>query len=87
MPDPVTTAAVYEALSRVKDPELNHDLVSLGIIREVEIEEEGVVCVDVQLTSPHCPFARQIIDSVRTAVKSVPGVTKVEIDWLCSGDE
>jgi len=82
----VTEEQVYAALSKVMDPELDHSVVELGLIQDVDIDE-GTVILDVQLTSPHCPFAKEIIHSIKNAVTNIEGVTDVEVDWLCSGDD
>jgi len=60
----VTEEQVYAALSKVMDPELDHSVVELGLIQDVDIDE-GTVTLDVQLTSPHCPFAKEIIHSIK----------------------
>jgi ATP-binding protein involved in chromosome partitioning len=78
----VTEEMVLTALRHVKDPELNHNLVELGMIQEIEIIDD-YVHVDIQLTTPHCPFADTILSNVRDAVKSVPGVNRVEVERGC----
>jgi metal-sulfur cluster biosynthetic enzyme len=67
------------------DPELDHNLVELGIIQGVEIDDDSVE-VEIQLTSPHCPFARQIVERIERAVKGVEGVGAVEVRWHCTGE-
>ncbi|QJA05651.1 Mrp/NBP35 family ATP-binding protein [Thermosulfurimonas marina] len=71
---------ILEILKTVKDPELNRDLVSLGMIREVEVSEGGRVKVTVALTTGGCPLKRRIAEEVRQAVASVPGVSEVEVE-------
>ncbi len=72
--------AVLEVLKKVKDPELNRDLVSLGMIREVEVTPEGRVRVVVALTTAGCPLKRKIAEDVKEAVLSVPGVSEAEVE-------
>ncbi|HFC97116.1 MAG TPA: MRP family ATP-binding protein [Thermosulfurimonas dismutans] len=76
----ITREDILEALRKVKDPELNRDLVSLGMIREVEVSPEGKVRVVVALTTAGCPLKRRIAEDVRQAVASVPGVSGVEVE-------
>lgn len=74
----VTQEQVLAALSRVQDPELGRDLVSLGMIRDVEIED-GVVRFTIVLTTPACPLRQQIENDALRAVQAIPGVERVEV--------
>jgi metal-sulfur cluster biosynthetic enzyme len=80
--NPVNESAVMKVLEKVMDPELNHNVVKLGFIQDVEIAD-GFVHLDVQLTSPHCPRADEIIGSIRDAVLSLDGVSEVEVERAC----
>lgn len=79
----VTESAVLQALSEVLDPELHHNVVELGFIQEVEIVGDRVH-LEIQLTTPHCPFAEQIVTNIRTAVEKVPGVRTVDVERACT---
>ena len=74
-----TEEAVLAALRQVKDPEINHDIVQLGMIRGIEVEDDTVY-VNVVPTSAHCPFAKEIMARIESAVKAL-GVRKVEVAW------
>ena len=74
-----TEAEVRKALRQVKDPEMNLDLVVLGLIYDIRIDG-GRVDVTMSLTSPMCPVAGQLLDEARAAVEGVPGVTEVEVE-------
>jgi metal-sulfur cluster biosynthetic enzyme len=74
-----TRESVYAALRNVKDPEIDHDIVELGMIRGVEIEDD-VVYVAVVPTSEHCPFAKEIIARIEQAVGAL-GARRVEVRW------
>jgi ATP-binding protein involved in chromosome partitioning len=74
----VTTDIVLEALSKVEDPELKQDLVSLGMIKDLTVKG-GNVSLVVELTTPACPLRTQIERDVRQAVEAVPGVKDVEV--------
>jgi ATP-binding protein involved in chromosome partitioning len=76
----ITREAVMEQLRTVNDPELHRDLVTLNMIKEVAIEG-GRVRVHVELTTPACPLKDQIGRDVEQAVKRVPGVQAVELQW------
>jgi ATP-binding protein involved in chromosome partitioning len=78
MPNPVTKEAVLAALSKVQEPELHKDLVTLNMIRDLEIENSKVTFT-VMLTTPACPLRGRIEKEVREAVLAVPGVTEVTV--------
>ena len=78
----VNKSDVMKALEKVIDPELNHDVVKLGFIREVDIADD-YVHLDIQLTSPHCPRADEIVGNIRNAVLSLNGVNEVEVERVC----
>lgn len=75
----VTEKDVTKALREVKDPELGLDLVVLGLIYDIEIEE-GAVHAIISLTSPMCPVAGQIVEDVKTAIEGVEGVESAEVE-------
>jgi len=82
----VTETAIKDALRQVIDPELHHNVVDLGFIQEIEIVGD-YVHLDIQLTTPYCPFADQIVGRMHDAVASVPGVKKVEIERACMKED
>jgi len=86
MQNTITETQVKDALRTVIDPELRHDVVKLGFIQEIEIVDD-YVHLDIQLTTPNCPFANQIVDQMREAVSRVPGVKKVEIERACMKED
>lgn len=76
---PVTTEAVLAALSKVQEPELHKDLVSLNMIQDLVVEADGKVAFEIVLTTPACPLRTKIESEARQAVLAVPGVTEVNI--------
>ncbi len=75
----VTEKDVSKALRGVKDPELDLDLVVLGLVYDIEVSE-GDVHVVMTLTSPMCPVAGQIVEDAKNAVLSVEGVDSAEVE-------
>src|SRR5437764_11824613 len=63
----LTERDVLEALKGVKDPDLNRDLVDLGMIKDIRIGD-GTVALTVNLTTPACPLKAQIERDVRQAL-------------------
>src|SRR5690606_19362669 len=78
MVEPVTKEAVLAALGKVQEPELQNDLVSLNMIRDLTIED-GKVAFTVVLTTPACPLRGRIENEARQAVMAVPGVKSVQV--------
>ena len=75
----VTEKDVRRALRKVKDPELNLDLVVLGLVYDVEIQDTYVKAT-ISLTSPFCPVAGQIIDEARAALEGIEGVESADVE-------
>ncbi len=73
-----TEKDIRNALKTVKDPELNLDLVVLGLVYDIEVDEANVK-VTMSLTSPMCPVAGQIVEDARTAVLTVQGVEEADV--------
>jgi ATP-binding protein involved in chromosome partitioning len=78
MAETVTREAVMAALSKVQEPELHKDLVTLNMIRDLSIEN-GKVAFTVVLTTPACPLRGRIEKEARQAVMAVPGVESVQL--------
>jgi ATP-binding protein involved in chromosome partitioning len=80
MTNTVTKEAVLAALSKVQEPELHKDLVTLNMIRTLEIQD-NVVSFTIMLTTPACPLRGTIEKEARQAVMSVEGVKSVTIKF------
>jgi len=78
MSDKITKEAVLAALSKVQEPELHKDLVSLNMIRDLAVDGHKVSFTLV-LTTPACPLRSQIEQEARAAVLALPGVTALEM--------
>src|SRR3954465_6905285 len=76
-----TRDQVLEALKVVIDPELHRNIVTLGMVRSVDIADSGAVNVTVSLTTPGCPIKGHFQSGVTNAVKSVEGVTAVSVGF------
>ena len=75
----VTEKDVRRALRKVKDPELNLDLVVLGLVYDIDVQDTHVKAT-VSLTSPFCPVAGQILDEAKAAIEGVEGVESAEVE-------
>ncbi len=76
----VTEQQVIEALSRVKEPELGRNLVSLGMIQDLRIED-GRVDFTIVLTTPACPLIEVMDKDAKAELGKLPGVQEVNIKW------
>jgi len=80
----VTTAVlsaetVRLALRQVKDPELDMNIVALGLVYDVEVDD-GQVRINMTLTSPGCPAGPMITNDIYNVVRAIEGVKDVDID-------
>ncbi|MCC7359710.1 MAG: Mrp/NBP35 family ATP-binding protein [Anaerolineales bacterium] len=76
----LTNEQVLRALATVQEPELHRDLVSLDMIKNLQIEG-GRVSFTIMLTTPACPLRHVMERDVRAALAQVPGVTEVKVGW------
>lgn len=77
--------AVYEALRKVVDPEMDINIVDLGLVRRVDFETEHAQAdIGLTLTSPMCPMGPQIMDAVRKQAMTVDGVNRCQVDLVWS---
>lgn len=79
----VTEAEVRKALRKVKDPELHLDLVVLGLIYDISVDDSHVD-VTMSLTSPACPVAGEIVNQARQAVEEIEGVETANVELTFS---
>ena len=85
---PATSGVVSEdqvklALRRVKDPDLQLNIIDLGLVYGIAVDG-STVKVDMTLTSPACPSGPELMTNAENEVKSLPGVEKVEVNlvWM-----
>lgn len=82
MSAPITEIMIYDALRKVVDPELRHNIVELGFVQEIDIVDD-YVHLEIQLTTPYCPYAENIVAEIKRAVEGVDGVRRVEVERAC----
>ena len=77
----LTEETVRQALRKVKDPEAGINIVDLGLVYDIHLEE-AKVHVKMTLTSPACPAGPQIMGDADNAVRAVEGVADVRIELV-----
>jgi len=82
-PGVVSEDQVKLALRRVKDPDLNLNILDMGLVYGIQVVGTKVK-VDMTLTSPGCPSGPEIMSNAETEIKSLPGVETVEMNlvWM-----
>lgn len=80
---PPTVDQVKLALRRVKDPELNLNIIDLGLVYDIAVNDRAVT-VDMSLTSPACPSGPQLMGDTERAARAVPGVKDVVVNLVWS---
>jgi metal-sulfur cluster biosynthetic enzyme len=87
--DPTATSGVVSedqvklALRRVKDPDLQLNIIDLGLVYGIVVDG-STVKIDMTLTSPACPSGPELMTNAENEVRSLPGVEKVEVNlvWM-----
>ena len=75
----IAPGEIRAALSRITDPDLGRDIVTLGFVKDLRIDGENVSFA-IELTTPACPVRDQMKEEAHRAVLSLPGVTNVEVE-------
>ena len=73
-----TTEAVLNALRAVIDPDFQQDIVTLGFVKDLDIQG-GRVAFTIELTTPACPIKDQFRERAEAAVRRLPGVQAVQV--------
>jgi metal-sulfur cluster biosynthetic enzyme len=73
---------IRDALSEVYDPEIGIDIVSLGLVYGTQVDESGLLTVDMTLTSPYCPLGSILQTQVHAVCAPLPGVEDVRVNLV-----
>ncbi|MGZ4804869.1 MAG: Mrp/NBP35 family ATP-binding protein [Ilumatobacteraceae bacterium] len=82
-----TNEQIIEALRPVEDPELRRSIVDLGMVRNVALDDDGVLDVRIALTVAGCPLRNEITSRVTAALAPLPGVSRVTLDFTVMTDQ
>ena len=75
---------IRSALAQVYDPEIGIDIVSLGLVYDVGLDDDGLLTVDMTLTSPYCPLGGVIQSQAHAVCAPLPGVKDVRVNLVWS---
>jgi metal-sulfur cluster biosynthetic enzyme len=76
--------AILDALRTVKDPELDVNVLDLGLVFAIQQHDDGLVDVEMTLTSPACPAGPEILRNALAALERVEGVAKANVKLVMS---
>ncbi|MGO0062992.1 metal-sulfur cluster assembly factor [Brevibacillus fluminis] len=74
--------AVWAALEEVIDPEIGVNIVDLGLVYEIDVDDNGRANIEMTLTIPECPLADDIVKHVKEAVTAVSGITEANVSLV-----
>lgn len=79
---PATEESLWAALRQVEDPELRLSIVELGLVYDITLDDDGVVTVDMTLTSPACPVGPMLQGMIFHRLSGMEGVEDVEVNLV-----
>jgi len=74
---------IVEVLTTCRDPEIGLDIMNLGLVYELQIEERKAL-IKMTLTAIGCPWAQELFDEVKAKVESVPGIDECTVELVYS---
>ena len=73
---------IIEVLKTVYDPEIPVDIYNLGLIYRIDLQDNGLLEVDMTLTAPNCPAADFIVEDVRLKLNGIEGVSEAKVNLV-----
>ena len=73
---------IVQRLATVIDPELHIDIVNLGLVYTLDLDNDGICLIEMTLTTMGCPLTNVLADMVTKAVKEVPEVKNVDVEFV-----
>ncbi|MCH2234934.1 MAG: SUF system Fe-S cluster assembly protein [Crocinitomicaceae bacterium] len=71
---------IIATIKTIFDPEIPVDIYELGLIYEVKIKKDGIIDIEMTLTSPNCPEAETLPANVKSKVESIDGVSETNVN-------
>jgi len=76
-----TEEKIKKVLSEIIDPELGTDIISLGFVKNIKIEDEKVT-INLKLTTPGCPLTSFFLEEIKEKVKKIKEVSEVKVELV-----
>jgi FeS assembly SUF system protein len=73
---------ILRSLKNIFDPEIPVNIYDLGLIYEIDVDDDNSVTIKMTLTAPNCPMADELIAEVHQGVKKVEGVKEVKVNLV-----
>jgi len=73
---------IIDALRSIYDPEIPVNIYDLGLIYDLQIDDDAVAQIRMTLTSPACPVAGALVSQVQERVQNVPGVSAADVELV-----
>ncbi len=73
---------IISNLQTVIDPELAIDIVNLGLIYNIDLQDDGTCLIEMTLTTIGCPLTNVLADMVEAALQDVPEIKKVDVEFI-----
>ena len=73
---------LWDVVRQIEDPELRMSIVELGLVYHVDIDDQGLVTIDLTLTSPGCPVGPMLQGQAYHMLTQLPGVEDVEVNLV-----
>ncbi|MDI3527232.1 MAG: hypothetical protein PWR03_1415 [Tenuifilum sp.] len=70
---------IVKTLKNIHDPEIPVNIYDLGLIYEVDVDDNRKVTITMTLTAPNCPLADQVVEEVEQKISKIDGVSGVEV--------
>jgi FeS assembly SUF system protein len=75
-------AEIVNVLKNVYDPEIPVNIYDLGLVYDIDTDEQNKVVITMTLTAPNCPVADILPNEIKEKVSALPGVSDVEINLV-----
>lgn len=73
---------IIEVIKTVYDPEIPVDIYNLGLIYRIDLQDDGLLEVDMTLTAPNCPAADFIVEDVRIKLDGIDGIKETRVNLV-----